>query len=117
MILVWTAIALMIIGSLVSSLAAVGILRMPDVYMRAQVSTKSATLGVGAIAVAAALLVPSPGASARALLVLAFLLLTAPIAAHMICRAAYSAAVPMWGRSHVDELRQHRKEAEDNSPR
>ena len=103
---VWTAAVLIVVGSLFSVLAAVGILRMPDVYMRAQAATKSATLGVCSLALAAMLLTPSPGASARALLIIAFLLLTAPIAAHMICRAAYTAGVTTWEKTEIDELRE-----------
>jgi len=106
-ILAWFASVLIVVGSLFSVLAAVGIMRMPDVYMRAHAATKSATLGVSFLALAAALLIPSPGASARALLIIAFLLLTAPVAAHMICRAAYTAGVPTWDKTKTDELRQH----------
>lgn len=105
MITEWLASVLILIGSLFSSLGAVGVLRMPDVYMRIQAATKSATLGVSCLVLAAAVLFDSFGASARAILVVAFLMLTAPIAAHIIGRAAYAVGTPLWDRTVIDELR------------
>jgi len=43
----------------------------------------------------------------RALLVLAFLFLTTPVAAHVIGRAAYFIGVPLWEKTMFDELRGH----------
>jgi multicomponent Na+:H+ antiporter subunit G len=41
----------------------------------------------------------------EAVLVAVFLLLTAPVAAHLIARAAYLSGVPLWGGTIVDEMR------------
>lgn len=101
----WTSATLIIMGSTLSALAAVGILRMPDLYMRIQAATKSSTLGVSCIVAAAIIRLEGTGATTHALLVIAFLFLTAPVAAHMIGRAAYMAGVPLWNRSTLDEWR------------
>lgn len=104
MIVEWIAAALIVVGAAFSLLAAVGLLRMPDVYMRIQAAAKSTTLGVSSLVLAMALLSGAMGVSMRALLVAAFLLLTAPVAAQVIGRAAYINGQPLWRRSIVDEL-------------
>lgn len=106
MIVQWTAAVLIAVGSFFSLIAAIGILRMPDVYMRIQASTKATTLGVSSIIVAAALMLDAPDAGARAMLIVALLLLTAPVAAHMIGRAAYADGVPLWSATETDEMQE-----------
>ena len=101
------------IGSIFALLAAVGIVRMPDLYMRIQAATKASTFGVSFIVLAAVLQFDDLGAKTRALLIIAFIVLTAPVAAHMIGRAAYSAGVPLWKQTMVDELRTAEPPAED----
>jgi multicomponent Na+:H+ antiporter subunit G len=96
--------ALLTIGSLFLLLAAIGITRMPDLLMRMQAATKAATLGVGCMLLAVALYFHDFGVAMRALLVINFFFMTAPVAAHMIGRAAYFVGVPLWERTIVDEL-------------
>lgn len=107
MIVDWIVVALIIAGSGFSLLGAVGLLRMPDVYMRIQAAAKSSTLGVSCLVLAASIVIGRTGPTTRALLIIAFLFLTAPVAAHMIGRAAYFAGVPFWKDSLVDELKEH----------
>ncbi|MDP8905822.1 MAG: monovalent cation/H(+) antiporter subunit G [Chloroflexota bacterium] len=98
------AAALMLLGTSLMLLAAVGVVRMPDLYTRMQTSTKAASLGSGTTLLAVALHFAELSVVVRALLAIAFIFLTAPISAHMIVRAAYFTGVPLWGRSVVDEL-------------
>lgn len=102
----WIVAVFIVLGSGFTLVAAVGVLRMPDVYLRLQAATKAATLGVSFVVLAAAIQLPTLGSSTRSLLIIAFIMLTAPVAAHLIARAAYSAGVPMWEHSHFDELRE-----------
>jgi len=95
---------LLAIGTLFTLLAAIGILRMPDVFMRMQVATKAATLGVACVAMAAAVHFGDLATTARAVLIVLFLFLTAPVAAHTIGRAAYVAGAQFWEGTIVDEL-------------
>lgn len=97
---------LMVGGALLSFLAAVGILRMPDLFTRMQAATKSGTMGVGLIIAAVAMDAAEIGHGASAILVIAFQLLTAPVAAHMIARAAYFTGVRLWEGTIQDELRE-----------
>ncbi len=96
---------LILIGALFMLVAALGVARMPDLLTRMHCSTKSATLGVGCIMVGVALYFGEFAVGARALAVVAFLLVTAPVAAHMIGRAAYFAGVSLWEGTLSDELR------------
>ncbi len=97
--------ALIVIGGGFMLLAGVGVLRMPDLFMRMQAATKAATLGAGCMLLAVAVHFGELTVVARALLVIAFVLLTAPVAAHMIARAAYSVGTPLWEGTIADELR------------
>jgi multicomponent Na+:H+ antiporter subunit G len=90
--------ALLIIGALFLLLAAIGITRMPDLLMRMQTATKASTLGVGCMLLAVAVYFHDFGVAMRALLVIVFFFITAPVAAHMIGRAAYFVGVPLWER-------------------
>lgn len=98
--------ALMVVGALLSLLAAIGILRMPDLFTRMQAATKSGTLGVGLIIAAVAVDAGDIGHGASAILVISFQLLTAPVAAHMIARAAYFTGVRLWEGTIQDDLRE-----------
>jgi multicomponent Na+:H+ antiporter subunit G len=95
---------LLITGALFLLLAAIGIMRMPDLLMRMQTATKASTLGVGCVLLAAAVYFQDFGVAMRALLVIVFFFITAPVAAHMIGRAAYFVGVPLWERTIIDEL-------------
>lgn len=97
--------ALVVVGTTFMLLAAVGVVRMPDVYMRLQVSTKGASLGAGCVLLAVPLFFGDLAIGVRALLIIAFIFLTAPISAHMLGRAAYIVGVPLWEGSVMDELR------------
>jgi multicomponent Na+:H+ antiporter subunit G len=97
-------IFLLLTGTSFSLLAGVGMVRMPDLFTRMQTSTKSATLGVACILLAEAVYFGGLSVTIRALLVVLFLFMTAPIAAHMISRAAYARKVPLWKHSVLDDL-------------
>lgn len=96
---------LLLLGGGFCLLGAVGMVRMPDIFTRLQAATKTGTLGVGFIMLATAIHFQDLGVSVRSLLVILFLFLTAPIAAHVIARAAYFVASPLWSRTAVDELK------------
>lgn len=98
--------ALMLFGAVFSLLGAVGMLRMPDLLTRLQAATKTGTLGVGFVMLAVAVHFQELGVVANSLLVIAFLFLTAPIAAHVIARSAYFVPVPLWKGTALDELKQ-----------
>jgi len=106
-----------IAGSLFALLAAVGVLRMPDVFTRMQASTKAATLGLGCLLIGAALQLGDFGSVIRLLSIGAFILLTAPVSALVIARAAYLAEVPLWEGTVLDERSVSADHASENGSR
>ena len=100
-------VALMAIGAVLMLLAAVGVVKMPDVYSRMQTATKASTLGAGCMMLAVAVDFADLAITTRVLLIVAFVFLTAPISAHMIGRAAYYVGVPLWEGTTLDELQGH----------
>ncbi len=96
--------ALMGIGAAFMFVAAIGVLRMPDVYMRMHSSTKSATFGVSFVMAGVALYFWDFAIAVRALAVVVFFFITAPVAAHLIARAAYVSREPLWSGTLGDEL-------------
>ena len=92
---------LVIMGALFAFFAALGVLRLPDVLIRMHASTKAGTLGCGLILAAVAVHFGETGIVARAAAAIVFLLLTAPVGAHMIGRAAYRTGVPLWTGGHA----------------
>ena len=100
---------LMIIGGIFCLVASVGIVRLPDALIRMHAATKAGTLGTGLIVIAEALLYRQLGISLRAVTVIALVLLTAPVAAHLIGRAFYRSGEPLSDRTWIDELRSQKK--------
>ncbi len=91
-------------GTLLGLLSAIGIARMPDVYIRLQVASKASSLGIALLMLGVAVHFGELAVTIRALLVVAFLFLTAPVAAHVIGRAAYISGVPLAAGSEPDDL-------------
>jgi multicomponent Na+:H+ antiporter subunit G len=89
----------LLIGVLFMLIAAIGLVRMPDLFLRASASSKGATLGVAAVMIASALYFQDLSTTSRALAVIIFIMLTTPLAAHMIGRTAYRVGVPFWAKT------------------
>lgn len=92
------------IGALSILFASIGIVRMPDFYLRLSVTVKAATLGVGLLLACAAFFFPDVSVTTKAMAIVFFLILTAPVAAHMIGRTAYHSGTPTWEGTLLDEL-------------
>ena len=95
---------LLLSGVVLALTASLGLMRFPDVFSRMHAATKPTTLGLLLVTVGAALQVDAAGDRVKLLLVAAFQLLTAPVAAHMIGRAAYRTGVGGRADLVVDEL-------------
>lgn len=108
------AAVLLVLGGLFSLVAALGMLRLPDTVMRMHAATKAGTLGVGFILAAAAIRFADTGVTLKALAAILFLLLTAPVAAHLIGRAAYYSGIRLWHCTWTDELGQDRSSGDDS---
>ena len=95
---------MLIIGTGFSVLAAVGILRFPDVYTRLHAATKTGVVGAGFVLLAVAISAFDLAIGLRALAGIAFLVLTSPVAAHLLARAAYAAGIPPANITVVNDL-------------
>jgi multicomponent Na+:H+ antiporter subunit G len=101
----WFVIIIVSLGALFILLAGIGLVRMPDLYLRISVTTKAATLGVGLLLLGTALYFEEVSITTRAIAIILFLFLTAPVGAHLIGRASYFIGLPMWKKSKMDELK------------
>jgi multicomponent Na+:H+ antiporter subunit G len=94
-------------GTFFMLVAAIGVLRMPDLLMRMHAATKAGTVGASLLLLAVAVHFGETGVAIRALATIVFLVLTGPVAAHVIGRAAYlSGSLRLWERTLVDEWRE-----------
>jgi multicomponent Na+:H+ antiporter subunit G len=98
----WIADALVLFGLVVITIGVYGMVRMPGTYMRLHAASKSVVLGVMPLLLASAL-AGGQGTVLRVVLIGAFLLLTTPVSAHMIGRAAYTRGERMRAPKAVDE--------------
>lgn len=101
----WLVSFFMLAGASLMLLAAIGITRLPDLPTRMHATTKAGALGISLIMLAVALAFMQAMVFARVLAIICFVLLTAPVAAHVIGRAGYFVGVPLWDGSVKDELR------------
>ncbi|WP_234404871.1 monovalent cation/H(+) antiporter subunit G [Paenibacillus bouchesdurhonensis] len=97
---------LVLFGAVVSALSAFGLVRLPDAYMRSHAATKSTTLGVLCILCGAFLyfMFSLEHVSAKLLLGIVFVFITAPVGGHLNGRAAHRTGVPLWKDSVRDDL-------------
>ena len=93
----------LLLGGILAFLAGLGLIRMPDLYTRMHAASKAGTLGAGLLLAAVALHSPEFSIVSRVFAALVFLVLTAPVAAHLLGRAAYVTGVPLWHRTRTDE--------------
>ena len=94
-------------GSLFVLLAAIGLLRMPDLFTRMHPSSKAATLGTVLILIGTAVYFEDGAIAVLAVLICLFLFLTAPVASHIIARAGFLSGVPLAEETAIDELSGH----------
>jgi len=95
---------LLLTGTALAVVAGLGLVRFPDVFSRMHAATKPATLGLLCVILGAALPMEEGSDAVKLLLVAAFQFLTAPVAAHMIGRAAYRSGTGALDDLVVDEL-------------
>jgi multicomponent Na+:H+ antiporter subunit G len=80
---------LILLSAFLSMAAGIGILRFPDVPTRLHAATKPQVLGLAVVLLAIVLRVPTWSVVSTVVLIMTFQLLTQPMTAHMLGRAAY----------------------------
>jgi len=139
-------VACLLGGTFFMFVGALGVVRLPDVYCRSHAASKCVTLGIIGLLAALVLFVArsttdgSPPAEAsvaeaavdielsasgdkptivaltKALLVVAFVFVAAPVGSHMLARAAHVAGVKLWPSSLGDELAEDEQAGDESSP-
>jgi multicomponent Na+:H+ antiporter subunit G len=107
--------ALLVTGAAFMLLAGIGLVRLPDLLLRMSATSKAATLGASLMLLGAAAHFGTVGVAGRAIVIAAFLFLTAPVAAHAIGRAGYRRGSPLWEGMIADELGEHATRADKDA--
>ncbi|MGV1790901.1 MULTISPECIES: monovalent cation/H(+) antiporter subunit G [Rhizobium] len=109
--MLWAVIVtlLLLAGALFSLIAAIGIVRLPDLYSRMHAASKAGTVGSGLLLLAVGIHSQDLSILARALAGFVFFVLTAPISAHLLARAAHKAGHRLTPPSVRDELLQRER--------
>lgn len=84
------ASAVLIFGGIFLLIGSIGLARLPDAYMRLHAPTKATTLGIAGVLMASCIIQSyrQESLSISEWLITLFLIITAPIAANMIAKAA-----------------------------
>lgn len=114
------AIVLMLTGTLFLLLAAIGVLRFADALQRMHASTKTGTVGAGLVVIGSVALRAEPSSILTGILIVLFLLLTVPVAAHVLGRAAYVSGarfIGLAGRDALEDVLERDEPATPAEPR
>jgi multicomponent Na+:H+ antiporter subunit G len=96
-VLVELAIAgLLVVGVFFTFVSAVGVIRLPDIYARAHTASQTDTLGAGFTLAAVALALGLEMPTVKTVILLIFIFITNPTAAHAIARAAHEEGIEPW---------------------
>ena len=93
---------MLLISCAVMTLGIIGILRMPDVYTKLHGASKSVFLGVVMLCISSTV-IATPEMNMRLALIAALVVLTTPLASHVVGRAAYLMHEQMETPGAVDE--------------
>jgi multicomponent Na+:H+ antiporter subunit G len=101
-IFIWIGVMFMIIS-------AIGIIRLPDFYIRMSAITKAATLGIGFIVTGIGIYFNDLLIVTKVIAIISFMILSSPVAAHVISRAASQHHIPFWNITILKEFKEYQK--------
>lgn len=102
--MLWLSSLFLVGGAVLCLLAAAGVLRLPDFFMRMHAATKAGVVGCGLVLIGAGFADGTLGTWVKVGVALVFLLLTTPVAGHLLGRAAYVGGAPLWEGTASDDL-------------
>lgn len=100
----WVASVCFLLGCALTLIAAIGVVRFPDLLSRMHAGTKPQVLGLVLSMTGLALSLGSSQIVWKLFLVIVFQFMTAPVSAHMVGRAGYRTGKVLPGLLVVDEL-------------
>ncbi len=96
--MIWVTTACITVGLFFLVVAAIGMVRMPDVFSRSHALALTDTLGASLVLIGLALHQGFTLTAGKTLVVLALLLLLNPVISHATLRAALRAGLTPWKR-------------------
>lgn len=105
--------ALVILGACFMLISAIGILRLPDFYIRMSAITKAGTIGIGLIVLGIGLHFNEIEVLVKTITIILFMLLTSPVSAHVIAQAAAKSKVPFWDKTDLEDFKDYLEDNEE----
>lgn len=102
--LMWLSAFCVLSGSIITFIAAWGVLRLPDFFMRMHAATKAGVVGPSLLLVGAGFYDPSWSSWIKIALAILFLFMTTPIAAHLLGKAGFLGGVGVWEGTSRNDL-------------
>ncbi|MCY1719692.1 monovalent cation/H(+) antiporter subunit G [Prolixibacteraceae bacterium Z1-6] len=97
-------IILLLLGSLLMLLGAIGLVRFPDIFMRMHAGTKAPSLGSMLMLIASALYFGTLSIFIEVLIIIAIIFITTPVGSHAIGTTAHRLKLKKWERMKIDDL-------------
>lgn len=94
-------------GVIFMFISTIGLLRLPDFYIRMSTITKGSTLGLGLILLGLGIYFNQPDIMLKVLAIIMFTFITAPVAAHVISRTAVKNNTPFWNKTNLKEFEEY----------
>ncbi len=104
----WAGLLFVGLGLAFDLFGCIGLIRLPDVYLRLQAATKCITLGTCSILFGTFLIMGFTAGGIKALLCICVIALTNPVAAHVIARSAHRAGIAFWKGTLADQYAEDR---------
>lgn len=104
MIAEWIAAILLVLGALLMLIASIGIVRLPDIYLRMHAATKAPSLGVFLMVAGIVIYFMDFWLSVKGLLIILFIFMTTPVGAHMLSRVSHMLKIRQTGNMKTDEF-------------
>ncbi|WP_343075444.1 monovalent cation/H(+) antiporter subunit G [Puniceicoccus vermicola] len=104
--MVWIVSFFVLAGAFFGLVAALGVFRMPDLFIRMHAATKAGAFGAALMLLAFAIHFGGLRSWIFSLVIIVFFYLTTPVAAQAIARAAYRRGVAFWEKMGVDRLKE-----------
>ena len=100
----WIVFLFLIAGALFILISSIGILRLPDLFMRMHATTKTNSIGIALILIVTMMAFPQVTNVLKGLMIIIFIYLTSPLGAHMIGKAGLIANVKKWKGNIRDDF-------------
>jgi len=102
--LMWLSAFFVLTGSIITFIAGLGVLRLPDFFMRMHAATKAGVVGPSLLLVGAGFHDPSLATWIKIALAILFLFMTTPIAGHLLGKAGFLGGARLWQGTSRNDL-------------